>query len=110
MISKLLDAEERHPQAIHIPPKNVPFVEYEGHKIYKSTLVAELNGNLFLSKYSRTWVRNVVHFNNNDAYFDASLCSSRIVGPGSDVEIYFVQCNSGTIPSIVKIVMKRKRA
>jgi hypothetical protein len=49
-MSEMLNLEE--PQISTILPidKVIPFVEYDGHKIYKSTLVSQLNANPFLSK------------------------------------------------------------
>ena len=85
VIFELLDAEKPHPQTILVSAKIMPFVEYEGHKIYKSTLVVQLNSISFLFKGCLTQIRNVVHFSNIDAYFDASLCSSRIMRLGLDV-------------------------
>ena len=105
----MLDVEEPNPQAIPILEKIVPLVEYEGHKIYMSILVAPLNGIPFLSKDCLTQVRNDMHFNINDAYFDAYLHSSRIAGLGLDVGVYFVQRNSTTILSTIKAAMTRKK-
>ena len=44
----------------------VPMIKDNGHQIYESTLVNQLNGNLFLSKDRLTRVKNSIYFNNTN--------------------------------------------
>ena len=46
----MLSEHEEQIQAIPMPVKVESFVEFGGHKLFKSTLVGQLNGNPFLSK------------------------------------------------------------
>ena len=92
------------------PLKVLPFVEYAGHKIYKSTLVSQLNGNPFLSKDRLTRVKHSMYFNNHDDYITvAASSSSCLLGLGSDCGIYFVQRTSTTTALTVKAAARRKR-
>ena len=52
-------------------------VEVDGHNIYKSTLVLQLNGNVFLSKNRLTRIKHSTQFNNLDNCIQAiSSCGS----------------------------------
>ena len=48
-ISDMLNGEEAQVRCLLLTEKVIPFVEYGGHNIYKSTLVSQLNANPFLS-------------------------------------------------------------
>ena len=50
VIQSILDIHKPQVKGISILNNVVPFVEYDGHVIYKSTLVSQLNDNPFLSK------------------------------------------------------------
>ena len=88
-----------------------PTVSYLGKKIFKSTLVSELNGNSFLSKDRLTQIRNSVYFNNAKDYLNvASLSSICLIGLGSDNGVYFVEKNSLNTSSIMQSARKRMRS
>ena len=59
-----------------------PNIEYEGHKMYKSTLVSQMNGNPFLSKDKLTKVNNLLYFNNNEDYPRLHILVALVVGFG----------------------------
>jgi hypothetical protein len=85
-------------------------VQYNGHEIYKSTLVSELNSNPFLSKDMLTRVHNSIFFNNSNDYVAAANSeSSCLLGLGSDCAIYFVQRNTTRMIFAAKASMKRSR-
>ena len=74
------------------PPssKVLPIVTFQGHSIYKSTLVSQLNGIPYLSKDRLTRMNNVIYFNNSHDYLAAfSSTTSMLLGLGSDVGVYF---------------------
>ena len=78
--------------------KVIPFVEFFGHKIFKSTLVSQLNSNLFLSKDRLTRVRNFIYFNNSDDYINASSSTkTMLLGLSMDCGVYFMQRSTTTI-------------
>lgn len=88
-ISEMLDeAEPRQPGMSDCESSNLkimPVVQYNGQTIYKSTLVADLNGNPFLSKDHLTRIKNSVYFNNADDYLSAAnLSTAALLGLGSD--------------------------
>ena len=71
-------------------------VTYEGHTIYKSTLVSQLNGNHFLSEDRLTRVRNSIYFNNaNDYIATSSSTSLMMLGLGSDCGVLFCSAIHG---------------
>jgi len=49
-VTKVLNSKEPQVSSTISVEKVLPFVEYGGHNIYKSTLVSQLNANSFLSK------------------------------------------------------------
>ena len=60
--------------------------------IYKSTLVAELNGNPFLSKDQLTRIKNSMYFNNAEDYLSAANSTIIVLmGLGSDCGVLFMQ-------------------
>ena len=70
--------------------KIIPVVTYDGHAMYKSTLVGQLNGNLYLSKDRLTRIKNSIYFNNADDYDGvASSTTTMFMGLESDVGVYF---------------------
>ena len=108
IISEMLSNHERHVRSIPVPATVEAFVEFDGHRIFKSTLVGQLNGNPFLSKDRLTQVRNSLYFNNSEDYLRAAQCSNTcFVGIGSDVGVYFLQRTTITRPSTV-IAAKRR--
>ena len=50
IIGEMLNAHEEQVRGVPVPTKVEAFVEFDGYKIFKSTLVGQLNGNPFLSK------------------------------------------------------------
>lgn len=105
-ISEMLNLEE--PQIS--TDKVIPFVNYDGHYIYKSTLVSQLNANPFLSKDRLTKVKKSIYFNNSDDYIDASSSTEKmLLGLGMDCGVYFMQRSTTTISSTVKSVVRRTR-
>ena len=92
VVTKMLNLEEPQVNSA-LPIDNViPFVEFGGHHIYKSTLVSQLNANPFVSKDRLTRVRNSIYFNNSDDYISAgSSQETMLVGLGMDCGVYFVQ-------------------
>ena len=67
-------------------------VHYNGRAIYESTLVSELNGNLFLSKDRLTRIKNSVYFNNAEDYLSATnSTTTAFLGLGTDYGCYL--CN-----------------
>lgn len=85
-------------------------VELEGHTIYKSTLVSQLNGNNFLSKDRLARVKHSIAFNNHDNCVDASLSAGTgLLCIGSDCGVHFVQRSTTRLSSSVKSAAKRKR-
>ena len=106
----LLSSHKNQVSALVAPSKILPVVEYGGHTIFKSTLVSQLNGNLFLSKDRLTRVKNSIYFNNHDDYVTAANCSSTcLLGLRLDCGIYFVQRSSTARTSAMKAVRKRKK-
>ena len=57
IISELFSGYEDQVHDRLTPVKVVAFVEFDGHQIFKSTLVGQLNDNLFLSKDRLTCVK-----------------------------------------------------
>jgi len=106
----MLSSEE--PQVSSTVPKDkvILFVEFVGHKIFKSTLVSQLNANPFLSKDRLTRVRNSIYFNNSDDYINASSSTeTMLLELGMDCGVYFMQRTTMTMSSSVKAVMRRKK-
>jgi hypothetical protein len=88
----------------------MPTVEVDGHSIYKSTLVSQLNGNVFLSKDRLARIKHSIHFNNHDNCLQTrSSCGSSLLTIGSDCGVHFVQRSTTWLLSTVKSAVKRKR-
>ena len=91
-------------------PKILPVVEYMGKAIFKSTLVAELNGNPFLSKDRLTRIKNFVYFNNDEDYMSAANSkTTALLGLGTDCEVLFKQSSTLGQSSGVRAAQKRNR-
>ena len=109
-MTEMLNLEEPQVSSALPTDKVIPFVQYGGHNIYKSTLVSQLNANPFLSKDRLTRVKNSIYFNNSDDYINASSSTERmLLGLGMDCGVYFMQRSTTTISSTVKSVVKRTR-
>jgi hypothetical protein len=90
VVIKMVDSMELHVISQTSSPNILPIVSYEGHTIYKSIFVSQLNGNHFLSKDRLTRDRNSINFNNADDYIAASSStSSMMLGLGSDCGFFF---------------------
>jgi hypothetical protein len=50
VVIKMVDSMDLHVISQTSSPNILPIVSYEGHTIYKSIFVSQLNGNHFLSK------------------------------------------------------------
>jgi len=111
IISDILSRHEVEVCDRPTPAKVVAFVEFDGNRIFKSTLVGQLNGNPFLSKDRLTRVKKSLYFNNSEDYLNAAQCSNTcFVGIGSDVGVYFVQRSTISRPSTVTTAKKRGRS
>ena len=66
------DVLNRHKDQVSNPDKVVAYVEFDGNRIFKSTLVGQVNGNPFLSKDRLTRVKKSLYFNNNEDYLNAA--------------------------------------
>jgi len=113
-ISQMLDSTEPSqplPTTCHIPGQKIePMVEYMGKAIYKSTLVADLNGNPFLLKDLLTRIKNSVYFNNAEDYLSAAnSTTTALLGLGSDCGVLFMQSQSLGKSSGVTTTQKRNR-
>ena len=111
IISNILSNHEDNVCAILVSAKVETDVEFDGHKMVKSTLIGQLNGNSFLSKDRLTCVKNSLYFNNSDAYLSATQCSKTyFIRIGSNVGVFFVQCSSITWPSTMTATKKREKS
>jgi len=109
-ISEVLDSTEPQLKTAIFHDKVIPFVEFGGHKIFKSTLVSQLNSNPFLSKDRLTRVRNSIYFNNSDDYITASSSTeTMLLVLGMDCGVYFMQRTTTTMSSSVKTAARRTR-
>jgi len=88
----------------------LPVVTYEGHSIYKSTLVSQLNGNPYIYKDMLTRMKNPIYFNNSDDYLATTLSTTfMLFGLGCDVGVYFKDERGNASSTIVRATTKRKR-
>ena len=93
-----------------IPHKIDHVVTFQGHSIYKSTLVSEMNGNPYLSKDRLTRMKNSIYFYNLDDYLAVALSTtSLLLGLGSDVGVYFKDSRGFGTSSTVMAAKKRMR-
>ena len=89
VISNILDFEEVNGGSNIVVVKVMMLVKYDGHQIFKVTLVSQLNTNIFWSKDRLTEVKKSIYFNNIVDYINtSSLPSSMSVGLGYDVGIF----------------------
>ena len=108
---KMLEIDDDQVPTTHVQENISPIVTYQGHSIYKSTLVFQLNENPFLSNDRLTWVRNSIFFSNNNNYLTATLSSTTmLLGLGLNVGVYFKQRTSTMLTSAVKAAQKRTKA
>ena len=91
VLNSMLDRHENQvADAIH-ESKVIPHVQFNDATIFKSTLVSQLNGNPFFSKYRLTRVYNSMYFNNSEDYLTTIGSSSTcLLGLESDCTIFFV--------------------
>jgi hypothetical protein len=107
-LSSLLDDLEMHIQDTDAPMQVSPLVEYSSNKIFKSTLVGQLNRNPFLSKDMLTRVRNSIYFNNTDDYLSAANSSNTcLLGLGSGCAVYMMQRSTTRVSSMSRVAGKR---
>ena len=93
-------------------PHKIDHVDtFQGHSIYKSTLVSQMNGNPYLSKDRLIRLNNDIYFNNSNGYIVvASSATSMLFGLGSVVGVYLInrEDSRGYGPSsTVKVAKKR---
>ena len=62
----LLNKAEDQVISVQGAGKILPTVDVDGHSIYKSTLVSQLNGNIFPSKVKLARNKHSIQFNNYD--------------------------------------------
>lgn len=90
MFVELLSERELQVSNRPLSLKVLPIVTFQGHFIYKFTLVSQLNGNPYLSKERLIRMKNSIYFNNSDDYLAASSSTtSMLLGLGFDVGVYF---------------------
>ncbi len=110
VITDLLNQAEDHVTSAQATGKILPTVEVDGHSIYKSTLVSQLNGNVFLSKDRLARIKHSIYFNNLDNCLQArSSYGSSLLTIGSDCGVHFVQRSTTRLLSTVKSAVKRKK-
>ena len=71
----VLDCEEVFGESSPTILRVMPAMEYDGHQIFKATLISLLNADLLLSKDMLLEVKNSNYSNNNDGCINASSCS-----------------------------------
>ena len=108
VLSNILDNVETHVQGIDAPRQVCPLVEYSENKIYKNTLVSQLNGNPFLSKDRLMRIRNSTYFNNAEDYLSAVKSSSTcLLGLESDCAMFMMQRSSTKMSLTLKATAKQ---
>lgn len=91
-------------------PKIQPTVEANGHCIFKSTLVSQLNGNNFLSKDRLARIKHNIQFNNHDNCVRAGMSlGTGLLSIGSNCAVHFVHQNTTRLSSMVRSATKRKQ-
>ena len=110
VITDLLNRAENQVASISASGKIVPTVEVGSHSIYKSTLVSQLNGNVFLSKDRLARIKHSIQFNNHDNCLQSGSSSgSSLLCIGSDCGVHFVQRSTTKLSSTVRSAAKRKK-
>ena len=106
----LLNQAEDHVTSIHRARKILSTIEVDGHSIYKSTLVLQLNNNIFLSKDRLARIKHSIQFNNHDNCLQArSSSESRSLCIKSDCGVHFVQQSTRLLLSTTNFTAKQKR-
>ena len=78
-ITDLFNQAEDHVTSVLSIENILPTVEIDGQSIYKSTLVSQVNGNVFLTKGRLARIQHVIQFNNHDNYLHARFsCGSSL--------------------------------
>ena len=109
-LTNVMNDEEQQMNADDIPETVVPYIKSGGHRVFKSILVTQLNGNPFLSKDNLKKIRNSIFYNNSDDVLNATSSStSCLLGIGLDSGVYFVQRSSTCISSTIKSAVHRSR-
>jgi len=109
-IADMLNSHEQQIAYMPCPTRGNPIVAYDGHIIYKSTLVSELNGNPLFSNDDLPRVKHFMYFNNHNDYILAtSSSSSCLLGIGIDYGVHFVQCSIDKVSFTMKLVLKMKK-
>jgi hypothetical protein len=68
----------------------LPTIEVDGQSIYKSTLVSQLDDNIFLSKDRLARIKHSIQFYNYDNCLQArSSCGSNFLSIGSNRGMHF---------------------
>ena len=110
VLTCIMNDKEQQVNAQNIPKIVVSYVETGGHRVFKLTLVTQLNENPFLSNDRLKRVQNSIFYNNSNDVLNATLSStSCLLGVGLDCGVYFVQRSSTGISSIVKSTVQRSR-
>jgi len=75
-----------------LPTKIFSYVKYEGNRIFKSSLVCQLNGNPFLSNDRLIIINNSIYFNNSEAYIPQCyfFVFYYVLGLGSNANVYIL--------------------
>jgi hypothetical protein len=85
VIMNLLNQAEDQVSSVHGARNILPTVEVDGHSICKSTLISQLNDNIFLSKDRLARIKLIFEFNNHDNCLQArSSCVSSLLYIGFD--------------------------
>ena len=109
-IIDLLNRAEVQVSTVVTDEKIKPTMEVDGHCIYKSTLVYQLNGNNFLSKDKLTRIKHTIQFNNHDNCMQSGLSlGTGLLCIGSNCGVHFVQRITTRLSSTVRFAAKRKR-
>jgi hypothetical protein len=110
VITDLLNQTEDQVTLVQGAEKIWPTIEVDGHSIYKSILVLQLNDNTFLSKDRLARTKHSIQFNNHDNCLQArSSCGSSLLSIGSHGGVHFVQLSTTRVLSTVKSVVKQKK-
>jgi hypothetical protein len=109
VITDLHNRAENQVTPVQRAGKIVPTMEFGGHSIYKSTLVSQLNGNVFLSKDRLARIKHSIQFNNHDNCLQSGSSSrSSLLCIGSECGVHFVQRSTTRLLSTVRPATKKK--
>ena len=102
VIADLLNKAEDQVTSVHRTIKILPTKGVDGHYIYKSTFVSQLNGIDFLSKDELAKIKHSIQFNNHDNCLMArSSRGSSLLYIGSNCGVHFVQRSTTRLLSTV---------